>query len=217
MKLRDVGLCLLGGSILYVSMAACAGHSGGPHGTTSGGGSGGVTVHNGGAGGGDGIGGSITDPVPPANAEPAAGSRLKPKFRKGEDGAKEYLAGIWWDSQRQEDCSFTLAGDGKMRCLPAGSDFRYFVDAQCQTPMVMMQGACSAPKYGISATEAACGLDAPTTHVYAIGGPTSPAMIYGKSGSSCFAIGPTTPDWQYYSVGAEIPADSFVAATIGHD
>lgn len=226
MKLRDVGLCLLGGSILYVSMAACAGRpsgSSGTRGTTSGGGSGGVAVHNGGAGGttgsggviDSGIGDALTDPVSSANAEP--GSRLKRKFRDAEDGAREFLTGVWWDSQRQEDCSFTLAADGKMRCLPPGNEFRYFADAQCNTPMVMMQGACSPPKYGTSATEAACGLDAPSTHVFAIGGPTSPAMIYGKSGSACFAIGPTTPDWQYFSVGAEIPANSFVAATVGHE
>lgn len=236
MKLRDVGLCLMGGSILYVSMAACAGRpagNNGTRGTTSGGGSGGIAVHNGGGGGAGGAstgatgtsgGGSdggltdaLTDPVPSAHADPAPGSRLKPKFRLGDDGAKEYLGGVWWDSDRNEDCSFAVAADGKTRCLPKGSDFRYFADAQCATPMVLTQGTCSAPKYGISNVEAACGLDAPATKVFAIGGATNPPMIYGKSGSSCFAIGPTTPDWTYYTVGAEIPASSFVAGNIGHD
>ncbi|MFT3776543.1 MAG: hypothetical protein QM820_65210 [Minicystis sp.] len=243
MKLRDVALCLVGGSIMYVSMAACAGRPSSNNGTssrgtTSGGGTGGVAVHQGtgasgghggsipGVGGASGTGGTIldsgiadalTDPVPPANAEPAAGSRLKPKYRLGDDGAKEYLAGLWFDSMRNEDCSFTLAADGKTRCLPQGSEFRYYADASCATPMVLLQNACTAPKYATSNTDAACGLDPSAIHIYAIDQPTTPQMIYGKSGGSCFAIGPAAADYAYFTVGAEVPASSFVAATINHD
>lgn len=219
MKVRDVALCLVGGTVLYVSMAACAGPRAGSNaarGTTSGGG--GVTVRDGvGGGGSGGIGGSITDPVPPANAEPAPGSRLKPRYRLGDDGAKEFLAGSWWDAQRGEECSFGPAADGKIRCLPAATDFRYYADASCTTPMVLLQGACTPPKYGLSTTDAACGLDPGASHIYSIGAATTPAMIYGKSGASCFAIGPASSDYQYYTVGAEVPASSFVASTIGHD
>ena len=223
MKLRDVALCLVGGSIMYVSMAACAGR---PSGQSSSG----VTVHQGtggqtpGVGGGSGsgildsgIGDALTDPVGSAHADPAAGSRLKPKYRVGEDGAKEYLAGLWFDSQRNEDCSFAIAGDGKTRCLPQGTEFRYYADASCETPMVLLQNACSPPKYAVSSIEAACGLDPSAMRVYAVDQPTTPAMIYGKQGASCFAIGPSASDYQYFTVGAEVPASAFVAATVAHD
>lgn len=227
MKLRDVGLCFLGGTVLYVSMAACAGGSSGTSGgvsrTTSGGGNGVTTVRDGtggthGTAGGTvsgGHGGSIMNPVPPAQADP--GSRLKPKYRAGEDGSKEFIANQWWDSQRSEDCSFQLAADGQTRCLPSGADFRYFSDAQCSQPMVLMQGSCSAPKYATSATAAACGLDPSATHVFQLGAATNPTQIYAQAGGSCYAVGQAASDWQYFTVGAEIPANSFVAASVTHD
>src|SRR5689334_4566782 len=75
MKLRDVALCLVGGSIMYVSMAACAGR---PSGQSSSGmtvhqGTGGSTPGTGGSGNtipDSGIGDALTDPVGSANAEP---------------------------------------------------------------------------------------------------------------------------------------------------
>jgi len=164
-----------------------------------------------------GLADALTDPVPPASAEPAAGSRLRPRYRLGDDGAKEFLAGAWFDSQRNEDCTFTLASDGKTRCMPPGTEFRYYADASCTQAMVLLQNACAPPRYGITNSDAACGLDPSSVHVYAIGAATSPPMIYGKSGASCFAIGPSTPDYQYFIVGAEIPASSFVAASVTHD
>jgi hypothetical protein len=233
MKLRDVAMTLVGGTILYVSMAACAERStgtigSGSHGTTASGGT--STGHPGGSGGAapgtGGAGGAVHDggladvlgnPVPPANADPTAGSRLKPKYRQGDDGAKEYLAGQWFDSMRGEDCTFQLAADGKTRCLPDGTTFRYYADAACATPMVLMQNTCAPPKYGTAAVDPTCGLDPSANRVFAIGQATTPMTIYGKSGASCFAIGPTTTDYQYYAVGAEVTADNFVAATVGHD
>src|SRR5690349_16994423 len=117
MKVRDVGVCLVGGAMVYVAMAACS-----AGGSTTGGHSGGVTRLGGGQGGGasgagpsagqggdSGVFDALTNPVPPASADPTSGSRLKPKYRVAEDGAKEYFAGLWYDSQRAEDCSFTTA------------------------------------------------------------------------------------------------------------
>jgi len=223
MKLRDVSLCLLGGTVLYVSMAACAGGSSGTSGgiahTTTGGGSGSTTVKDGTGGAGTitggGHGGSIMNPVPPASADP--GSRLKPKYRSSEDGAREFLFNLWWDAQRGEDCAFTLAGDGQMRCLPSGADFRYYSDAQCHTPIVLMQSACAAPKYALSASAPACGLDPAATHVYSLGAAITPTQIYAQAGGSCYAVGQAATDWQYFAVGAEIPASSFVGASVTHD
>ena len=228
MNLRDVAMTLVGGSVLYVAMAACAGPRAGGLSTSSRGatGGGGATAPLGGGGhagaagrGGNagGLGGSLTNPVPPANADPLPGSRLKPKFRLGEDGAKEYLQGLWFDTQRNEDCTFQLASDGQTRCLPKGNTFQYYSDAQCTQAMVLMQSACTTPGYGVSNATTACALDTGGTRVFSVGAAANPPMIYGKAGSSCFAIGPTSSDYTYFMVGAEVPPSTFVAATVGHD
>lgn len=152
-----------------------------------------------------------------ASADPLPGSRLKPKFRRGDDGAKEYIQGLWFDSQRGEDCTFLLASDGQTRCLPKGNTFQYYADAQCTQAMVLLQSACSTPAYGVTTATVACGLDTGGQHVFSVGPSTNPPMIYGKAGSSCFAIGPTSADYTYFMVGAEVPPSSFVSATVGHD
>jgi hypothetical protein len=224
MKLRDVAMTLIGGSVLYVAMAACAGPRSGPLSSHGPSGAGGATGHLGvggssGAGGraDSGLGDALGDPVSSAQADPLPGSRLKPKFRLGEDGAKEYLQGLWFDTQRGEDCSFQLAADGQTRCLPKGNTFQYYADAQCTQAMVLLQSACTTPAYGVTNVTTACALDTGGTHVFSVGTSTNPPMIYGKAGSSCFAIGPTSADYTYFMVGAEVPASSFVAATVGHD
>lgn len=230
MKLRDMGLCWLGGSVLYVTMAACAGKPAGPV-AGSGGRGGTVTVHEGeggagrgGKGGANGAGGNdggladvLTNPVPDASADPAPGSRLKPKYWLGDDGAKQYMVGSWFDSTRNEDCSFALAADGKMRCLPQAMDFGYYSDVGCNTPMIMTQGSCAPPKYGISVSDADCGFDPSKAHVYSVGTAMTPTNIYAKSGAGCFAIGPAESGYSYYSVGAEIAPTEFVAVNLGHD
>ena len=237
MRMRDVGLCLVGGSILYVSMAACSGRPSGvmsgtgPRAGTSGSG-GAVATTGGGSGngqGGAGMGGAgtlpdsgifdaLTDPVASASADVANGSRLKARFHRGEDGSKEYLPGQWFDSQRNENCTFAIAGDGATRCLPAGVEFRYYADAACATPMVILESACAMPAYATKVVGAACGLDPSGVHVYALGAALNPMMMYAKSGTQCIGLGQSTATgYQYITVGAEIPATTFVTATVGHD
>lgn len=222
MKFRDVGLCLVGGSILYVTMAACARPAGGPPSGGGRAGAGGTVLHNGSGGGGgaphdSGIGDALTDPVPSASADPLPGTRLKPRFRAGEDGAKEYLAGAWFDSERGEDCSFMVAADGKTRCLPRGAEFIYYSDANCQTPMIMLESACAPPKYGTSLADSTCALEPGATRVYAVGPAMTPSGIFAKAGASCFSLGAADPGYHYYGVGAEVSASAFVASTLGHD
>jgi hypothetical protein len=63
----------------------------------------------------------------------------------------------------------------------------------------------------------ACGLTPGGTHVYTVGAATTPATLYAGNASSCFAAGPPASGYSYFSVGAEIPASTFVGATPGHD
>src|SRR5215212_7630887 len=102
MRTHDIYRMLTGGCMVYVALAACnaAEHRGKPPGSN----------------GKDGSG--FVDPVPSAKADPTNGARLKAKVRTGEDGTKEYISGIWYDAERQEECAFTTAADGKERCMP---------------------------------------------------------------------------------------------------
>lgn len=50
---------------------------------------------------------------------PAAGARLKPRVLVGNDGSRGAVPGVWWDEERGEECTFRLAADGMLRCLPA--------------------------------------------------------------------------------------------------
>ncbi len=66
-----------------------------------------------------------------------SGSRLKARYASTPDGAKVFMG--WYDSQLNEKCTFRLAEDGRMRCLPVADfeqnmNFSYgeaFLDSQC--------------------------------------------------------------------------------------
>jgi len=88
----------------------------------------------------------------------AGGTRLKANYYAGTDGSQQFL-GTFHDTQRSEDCSFTTASDGTIRCLPTqGSSPSpvmtstytvYYSDAACTTPIVAVStcGGNVKPKY----------------------------------------------------------------------
>ena len=62
------------------------------------------------------------------------GSRLKGRYRVGEDGSREFLG--WHDEQLDADCAWMAASDGKERCIPGskgGLLFHVYADAGCTT------------------------------------------------------------------------------------
>jgi hypothetical protein len=213
MKTRDAGLFLFGGALVYVAVAAC---TGGNAGRTSGAGAG---SPNGSAGSGkdSGLLDAIANPVPTANADPTNGSRLKAQYMVGDDGSKEYLPGVFYDSMRQEVCSFALAGDSKQRCLPAGGGATAFADASCTMPIIAVATGCAMPTYALVVDSGTCGQAVGGTHVHTVGAAASPMTLYLQSGGQCFQAGTATAGFNYYALGAEVPAASFVAATTKHD
>jgi hypothetical protein len=197
--MRDIYTMLAGGCMIYVALAACNGAESAGERRSSGG--------QGGAG--------LLDPVPSAKADPASGSRLKAKYRTGDDGSKHYLSGTWYDSERQEDCVFETAGDGKERCLPPSqSTITLFADAECKQPMAVGSAAC-APKYAVMPEASSCG--SALLRLFSIGATITPAKVYVSAGGTCFDAGPADPNAAYYQVGAEVPASSFVGSTVQHD
>lgn len=214
MKMRDAGLSLLGGALVYVAMAACSGGGAGPSGP--GAGSGGAST-KGGPGSDSGLIDALLDPVPTASADPQSGGRLKAQYRLGDDGSKEYLAGAWFDSQRNEVCTFGPAADGKERCMPDGATATVFADAMCQSPLLMITSGCAAPSYALQLATSTCDVSPGAIHVFSVGAATTPSALYIQAGSSCYQAGTATTGYTYYAVGPEIPPSSFVAATNQHD
>jgi hypothetical protein len=215
--------------MVYVAMAACSAggsttgsHAGGGNVTRLGGGGQGGGVSgagpSAGQGGDSGVFDALTNPVPSASADPTSGSRLKPKYRVADDGAKEYFAGVWYDSQRSEDCSFITAGDGVQRCLPQGAGFGFYADSGCSMPVAAVQTGCDAPKYAVHTVANTCGDNPGGVHVFAAGAPATVSTVYAMSGTSCFAVGQASATgYDYYNVGTELAATTFVASTVGHD
>jgi len=212
MRVRDIGLSLLGSGMVYVAMAACS--SGSPK-LSGGGGSTGAS--GAGSGSDSGLADRLMDPVPSASADPVSGNRLKAQYVVGDDGSKEYVAGVWFDSQRNETCAFTAASDGMERCLPDGSTISAYSDSSCTMPLLAVPTGCSMPAYVLGADSSTCGQGATGTHVFAVGAAATPTSLYVKSNTSCFAAGPAATGFSYYAVGTEVPATSFVSATTHHD
>jgi hypothetical protein len=151
-----------------------------------------------------------------------SGSRLKARFRMADDGSKEYLAGSWYDSQRQDDCSFQPAADGVPRCLPQATVTSiYYLDNACTQRMIQIapNPECASPpkpKYA-STYGYTPGTCAYVNHISSVGAQVAPANLYFLNGATCTQTSGSIPGYTLYAVGAEIPATSFVGSTVMHD
>lgn len=85
-------------------------------------------------------GASSETPPPGPDATPAAvdtpdpgGSRLRAIWIAAEDGSRERVPGRWYDTELDRECSFALAADGVLRCLPAAGSAisTYYLSATC--------------------------------------------------------------------------------------
>jgi len=239
MNNREVVRLVVGSLTVYVVMAACSAASTGTNrgaSANAGGSSGtalpenGGTVSQGTQGSGS-IGGgsmlsSVTSPVRDAAAQSTSGTRLKATYQEGTDGSKTYLYYQWYDSQRQENCTFMLADDGTTRCMPAGDvsfSGLYFSDSACTQQLAARTkptGSCGTttpqPKYALGSTTTSCGA---TYQLSSVGALFSGATLYMKSGTTCTSLTASayTTTMEFYSLGTQIPTSLFVAATIKID
>jgi hypothetical protein len=190
---------LTGSCVVYLALAACnAAEHGGKHpGSRAEDGSG------------------IVDPVPSAKADPSNGTRLRAKVRTGDDGSKEYISGIWYDTERQEDCVFAPAADGKERCIPPSQNtVTLFADSACKQQIAVAIAGC-APKYATVPELSTCGSS--VLHIYSIGATMNLSKVYLSVDGMCMDVGPADPNAVYYEIGAEVPASSFVASTVQYE
>lgn len=212
----------LSACLVYVIVAACSamdpayvvGHGGAGGSETA------TTSVSGGAGHGGAAGqGGLMDPVPPADAEPTDGSRLKARYWTGDDGSKSYAPGQWYDSQLDLACSPAPVSEREYRCMPvsgiSGSPLDMYSDAACSQKL-RVTWICSGTKARFAmtiATSGPCGTVVSGPHVYTIGAmvPQS-TTLYIKGASSCAAFWPAGYD--VYTVGAEVPLSTFVGMTL---
>lgn len=165
------------------------------------------------SGSGGGGGGSVEPEID------RSGSRLHVRYFVGADGSREFIGFL--DTQRNEHCSFTWAddraADGATRCLPqdhvAYLNDSYFVDASCTQglPLAFWSGGtgCPPPAYIAKRTSNQC----PTLiRVYQVGPEFTgnPYSIIGSLGCRAATL-PT--GYTIYTVGNEVPASAFVAAS----
>lgn len=161
----------------------------------------------------------LTDPVPEASAGPIqSGTRLKAKYYAGSDGSRSPLL-TWYDSQRAEDCNWMVATDGVNRCLPTSyamvvSGSSFYADASCTLVVASVTTTCSAsiPKYVMETGTAGCN----GYRMFQIGAQFTGPSVYLKSGTTCMAVA-VTVGTAYYGFGPEVPASSFVSATIQNE
>lgn len=167
-----------------------------------------------------GDGGVISPADAPVNERFVAGTRLKPKLVLTAEGDRGLIG--WYDTVKEVDCSFRLAMDGALRCLPkmvSKNDFnRGFVADGCSGAALVVdrragfsKDACPPDKYYVSTDDSAC----PPKHRVEPIGAASGLTSYYYQETSCqmsSAIGATL-----YELGAESAAAEWVKGTLANE
>jgi hypothetical protein len=87
----------------------------------------------------------LTPSLPTMPRVGTGGGRLVPALVA--DASKTSLVSGWHDTERDVDCAFTRASDGKLRCLPNATAAKLFsTDAKCTSPgkvVVLTEVACT--------------------------------------------------------------------------
>ena len=149
--------------------------------------------------------------VPSKPGENASGTRIKVKSFAGSDGSKQFVG--FYDSERQEDCSYSYASDGKLRCLPPASGVSLYADANCSIPVLNVPpGSCSAlASYVTVTTPGADACSVGASRLFRRGSAFTPSgTVYWKVPS--YSAYPATSSFIYYSMAEEVAPSSFVDA-----
>lgn len=142
-----------------------------------------------------------------------SGTRLKARVLVASDGAALFLG--WRDTERNEDCGFSMAVDGKMRCMPEGAPATLnYSDTGCRTPIVAAAKGCAPPTYVVLVAATVGCEPSSSRQLFRPGGIVFPTTIYAKLGSGCTSLGGPSSAYDYYFVGTdEVLPSLFVDAT----
>lgn len=167
---------------------------------------------------------NIVCPAPaPVLQSVESGTRLKRKVLTGADGSRQVNQTVFFDSSMNMNCSYRKLADGNMHCTPANSakPYKYpvagysiYTDSSCAN---LAPTLASIP-IGLrtEVTTIIEGEDATSvissTRIYQRGAEVS-GQLYASNGGSCFLLNNGSWSWaNYYFVGAEIPASTYVQA-----
>ena len=171
----------------------------------------------------------------------ASGRRLKAHNLVFDDGTlfSRAYGSTWVDAQTGQDCSFRMAADDVIRCIPNSQSFieaRLFADASCTQALIAVD-RCNAyprgaPKFAVAeelvSRECATGggYDDYRSRVYALGAGVTPGALYeydyNQTPAVCapFAAGnanalaETLRHYDLRPLGSEVPPTTFVAGSI---
>ncbi len=138
------------------------------------------------------------------------GTRLKPLYANTTEGGKFFMF-AFWDLELKTRCEFATAADGLIRCLPMPDldVLTAFDEATCTNPLLPVHEACGM-NYGIKRANG-------RISVFKLGPPAVPAAVYSvhpdASGVERCMPDKTRPTEPFYTMGAEVPATSFVAVS----
>lgn len=166
-----------------------------------------------------GVFGTMTDPIRDASAEPATdGTRLKAIYQVGSDGSRQQLLS-WWDSDRDEECSYITFSDGSARCVPSVTAFAttFFSDSGCSAPLFYTAtGQCqaTAAKYAILFATTGCNAGS-YSGIYSLK-VVAPGRVFTGTPAACTDAGAATLAAYTFYTGRELSLSSFVTATKEH-
>jgi hypothetical protein len=140
----------------------------------------------------------------------ASGSRLHASLYVS-DTAKVFKT--WHDVQLDADCSFALAEDGKLRCIPTGPLTNRFSDAGCTKPLLNGTPCDGAPKFIGIGSSVACPTQGPA--IYRLGPKlaAAPAMAYQMKDTTCTAVMQVGAG-DFYEGIAKVDAATLVEGTL---
>ena len=135
-----------------------------------------------------------------------SGSRVKARTYVGDDGSRTPVG--MYDDQLGVECSWRKAADGVTRCLPVAPTTPLFIDSACATPVLV--GSCfPSTQYALRVDQ---GCDS-VAHVHPIVGNTGPVSVWTHDENGACVTVPIPPG-AVFTLGAEVPASQFVAATL---
>ena len=161
------------------------------------------------------------DPIASLDSSLKNGTRLRNKYIAASDGTVAMGSGLL-DTSRNEDCSFAMADDGRMRCLPAYPNLAYassyYNNATCSGTPVAYSSSCEPAKKYVIQNPANCGPSTGGGSVQPVTEITPPATLYTKGATACTSVANTfftaAAGYRVYVIGSVIPASNFVDGAV---
>jgi hypothetical protein len=134
----------------------------------------------------------------------------------GGDGAALFIG--WTDTQLAAPCSYRLATDNELRCLPDATSAILYSDPTCAVPIVRADAAVTVVSiYDSSVSCEEAGGPSPPTTVVRVGVPVNVPMIYFKTATGCTSSPNAESGWRSATIASPNDFVRADAKSIGDD